>query len=215
MYQYLDIKLISKISLIGLAYIIVILIAMHKLRPDLNPRSRYISEYAVDKYGKLAASSFVIYGLAILGIYLCLQAVMPGRAKSNIGLTLLGIWGAAKVIIGFFKVDTKYEKITLHGAIHSIASSVGVATSEMALIYFSFNFVHDENTQSIAFVTQVTAIIGLVLTVFLSLGYIGDLMLKYCKNIKGILLIISGYVGLIERLLLSVSIVWLTTYGSR
>lgn len=100
--------------------------------------------------------------------------------------------------------------MSLHGTIHLITSGVGVAASELGLIYLSFNFAHDESTQSIAFVTQVTAIIGLILTVFLLLGLIGDLMLRYRKNIKGILLIISGCVGLTERLLLSISIVWLT-----
>lgn len=66
--QSLNNELVAMISLLGLTYLVFIIIVMHKVRPDYNPRSRYISEYAVGKYGKLAASSFVIYGLAILGL---------------------------------------------------------------------------------------------------------------------------------------------------
>lgn len=54
----LHVELVTRISLLGLGYLVVITIAMHKLRPDYNPLSRYISEYAVGEYGLLAASSF-------------------------------------------------------------------------------------------------------------------------------------------------------------
>ncbi|MDP4128272.1 MAG: DUF998 domain-containing protein, partial [Bacillota bacterium] len=88
-YQSLNTNFIASISLIGIAYVVVIIVAMHKLRPDYDPRSRYISEYAVGKYGQLASSSFVIFGLAILGIYLCLNTVLSVRVRSSLGLTFV------------------------------------------------------------------------------------------------------------------------------
>ena len=208
-YQFLNIKLIAMISLIGLAYFMIIIIAMHKLRPDYNPRSRYISEYAVGKYGQLAASSFVFYGLSILGIYLCLQTVLPIRAKSNIGLTLLAIWGISVVITGFFNVDLKAERMSLHGTVHTIASCTGVATSVIGLIFLSLIFTHNESTQSIAFVTQMITVIALILAVFLFLGLLGDMVLKYHRNVPGIILSLHKLTGLTERLLLGISVVWL------
>lgn len=202
-------KWIAIISLIGLTYLVVIIIVMHKLRPDYNPRSRYISEYAVGKYGQLASSSFVIYGLSILGIYLCLQTVLPDRAKSNIGLSLIAIWGVAVVITGFFKVDLKHEPMSLHGTVHSIASNIGVIASAMGLVFLSFNFTLNESTQSMAFVTQMIAIVASVLGVLLFLGLLADMALKYRHNVPGILLSLHNLTGLTERLLLGTSVVWL------
>lgn len=208
-YLSLNTKLLAIISLIGLLYFVVITLAMHKLRPDFNPRSRYISEYAIGKYGQLATSSFIVYGLAILEIYLCLKTDLPVKAKSNIGLTLIAIWGVSMVITGFFNVDLKYNQMSLHGTVHSFASCIGIATSMIGSIVLSFNFAHVKSTLSIAFVTQIIAIVASVLVVILFLGLLGDLVLKYHHNVPAILWSLHNLTGFIERLLFGISVVWL------
>ena len=209
-YQYLTIESIAMISSIGLAYFVVIIIAMHKLRPDYHPRSRYISEYAVGEYGQLAASSLVFYGLAILGINLCLHTILPDRAQSNIGLTLIAIWGVSVVITGFFDTDLKAEKMSLHGTVHVIASNTGVAASALGLTFLSFSFTLNDSTQSIAFITQTIAVVAIILAVLLLLGLLGDMALKYHHKVHGLLLSLLKLTGLTERLLLGISVVWLT-----
>ena len=206
-FQSLNVKLIALLALIGLVYFVVIIIVMHRLRPDYNPRSRYISEYAIGKYGPLAASSFVIYGLAILGLYLCLESVLPVIAKSNTGLTLMAIWGVATVITGFFDVDLKDEPMSLHGTVHSIVSEIGVFASVLAFIFLSSNFAHHESTQSMAFVTLMIGIGASILKVLLFLGILGDLALKYNRNVSGTLFTLHNLTGLTERLLLGISVV--------
>ena len=209
-HQFINIELIAMISFIGLGYFVVIMIAMHKLRPDYNPRSRYISEYAVGKYGQLAASSFVIYGFSILGIYLCLHTVLPVRVQSNIGLTLMAIWGVAVVITGFFNTDLKAEKMSWHGTVHTIAANTGVAASTIALTFLSFTSTLNESTRSIAFVTQLIAVVSIILAVLLFLGLLEDMALKYHDKVNGILLSLHNLTGLTERLLVGISVVWLT-----
>jgi len=208
-YPNLNIKLIAMISFIELTYFVVIIIVMHKLRPDYNPKSRYISEYAVGKYGLLAASSFVAFGLAILEIYLCLQTVLPIRVKSNIGLNLMAIWGVATVITGFFKVDLKNEQMSLPGTVHIIASGIGVTASTIGLLFLAIDFARYKSTQSIGVVTQMIAIPALILAAQLFLGLLGDIVLKYHHNVSGILLVLHNLTGLIERLLIGISIVWI------
>jgi hypothetical protein len=208
-YHALNFKSMAMISIIGLVYLVIIIIAMHKLRPDYNPRSRYISEYAVGKYGQLATSSFVIYGLAILGIYLCLKTVLPFNVKANLGLTLIAIWGVAKVITGFFNVDLKDKQMSLQGTVHSIASCIGVAAFVIGLIFLSINLAHTESTQSIAFFTQIVAILASILVVLLFLGFLGDLALKYNHPVPSIIFLLHKLTGVTERLLLGISVVWL------
>ena len=212
MLRYLNLNnnSLANISFFGLAYFVVIIIAMHKLRPDYNPRSRYISEYAVGKYGQLAASSLFFYGSAILGIYLCLHSILPDRAQSNIGLTLIAIWGVSVVITGFFDTDLKAEKMSLHGTVHAIASNTGVVASALGLTFLSFSFTLNDSTQSIAFITQTIAVVAIILAVLLLLGLLGDMALKYHHKVHGILLSLHKLTGLTERLLLGISAVWLT-----
>lgn len=205
-----NMKFISMISLIGLAYLVSIVIAMHKLRPDLDARSRYISEYAVGPYGWLAKGSFLAYGVAILGVYLGLQAVLPVRTEFSLGLTLLAISGVTKVIMSFFNTDLKHEKMSLHGSMHTIASSVGVAASAIGSIFLSFKFPLDKSTESISFVTQMVAIVGSILVALLFIGLLGDLAVKYDKNIPRIILRLASLTGISERLLLGISVVWFT-----
>jgi len=207
--KYMNIKLIAMFSLIGLAYFVVIIIAMHRLRPDYNPRSRYISEYAVGKFGHLAVSSFVSYGLAILGIYRCLQTVSQVKTKPNIGLTLIAVWGAAVLITGFFKVDLKDKQMSWHGTAHSIAFGIGVTASVIGLIALSLDFDLNESTQSISFITQMIAIVASILAVLLFLGLLGDMALKYNHSVPRILLSLHNLTGLTERYLLGISVVWL------
>ncbi|HBP64801.1 MAG TPA: hypothetical protein DD730_11120 [Desulfosporosinus sp.] len=209
-YQYVNINSIALMSLIGLTYFVLIIIAMHKLRSDYNPLSRYISEYAVGKYGQLAASSFVTYGLAILVIYFCLKTVLPVSVKSDMGLTLMAIWGVAVFITGFFNTDLKAEVMSLRGTVHTVATNIGVAASMICFIFLSYSFAYNEGTQSIALVTLIIAIIALILTGLLFLGLLGDFMLKYHYNVSSkILLSLHKLTGLSERLLVGISIVWL------
>ncbi|HZK55739.1 MAG TPA: DUF998 domain-containing protein [Desulfosporosinus sp.] len=207
--QYLTIHSIAMISSIALAYFVVILIAMHKLRTDYNPLSRYISEYAVGNYGRLATSSLIFYGIAILGIAFCLQAVLPANVISNIGLTLIAVWGLAMVTTSFFKTDLKAEPMSLHGTMHTIATNIGVASSMTGFMFLSYSFVFNESAQSIASVTLMIAIIALILTGLLFLGLIGDLLLKYHHNVPKIIFSLHELTGLTERLLVGISVVWL------
>lgn len=196
----LNVELVTRISLLGLGYFVVITIALHKLRPDYNPLSRYISEYAVGEYGVLAASSFVVFGLTILGIYWRLLTILTIGVNTSIGLTLMAIWGVSKVIIGFFKVDLKGEKMSLHGTVHSIASAIGVAASVIGAIILS---------QSIAYVAQIIAVIASILAVLLYIGFLSDLALKYNYKVPDILFLFHNMTGFMERLLLGISVVWL------
>lgn len=186
------------ISQIGIGYIVVIIVIMHKIRQDYNPISRYISEYALGKYGQLASSSFIIYGLSILGIYIGLSQVLHSKIGLNIGLTLIAIWGMSKVIIGFFRVDLKDQKLTIQGTVHSIASIIGVASYAIGSIILSTSFF-----------TLMLAKVALVLVILLFVGILGDLAVKYDCKIPNILWILHNFTGLIERILSGISVLWL------
>ena len=64
---------IATVALVGIAYFVVIIVALHVLRPDLNPIQRPTSEYAVGPYGWLMTSAFFSMSVAswalVFGLY--------------------------------------------------------------------------------------------------------------------------------------------------
>jgi len=60
---------IASIAIVGISYFLTAVIALHFLRPDYDPVSRFVSEYAVGQYGFLMTSAF--FGLS-LGLWLWL-----------------------------------------------------------------------------------------------------------------------------------------------
>ena len=106
-------------------------------------------------------------------------------------------------------ISLKDKQMSLHGTVHSIASNLGVVASVIGSIWISINFAHSESTQSLAFNTLIIAIAALILAVFLWLGLLGDLALKYQHNVSSIILSFHNLTGLTERLLLGISVLWL------
>src|SRR4029450_7620117 len=54
---------LARSALFGAVYAIIAAVLAHILRPDLNPLTRYLSEYAIGPYGWLMASAFI--GLSV------------------------------------------------------------------------------------------------------------------------------------------------------
>jgi len=51
---------IASIAIVGISYFLTTVIALHFLRPDYDPASRFVSEYAVGSYGFLMTSAFSV-----------------------------------------------------------------------------------------------------------------------------------------------------------
>jgi Protein of unknown function (DUF998) len=86
---------IATVAIAGIAYFVVIIVALHVLRPDLNPIQRPTSEYAVGPYGFLMTSAFFSMSVASFALVIGLSQGVSQPARSRIGLGLLGLWGVA------------------------------------------------------------------------------------------------------------------------
>ncbi|KLU67662.1 hypothetical protein DEAC_c00560 [Desulfosporosinus acididurans] len=210
-----NVKAISIGSELGLVYFIVIILGMHKLRPDYNPISRYISEYAIGKYGKIAASSFAIYGLSILGVGLSLRQTLVNRDRiDETGLIFMAVWGICGLVSSFFKVDLKCKPFSLKGAIHTISTIIGLIASILSLICFSHTLSNtashnDASILYLAWMSGTMAILELSLGWILFLGYLGDLSCKFQIEMPRICFVLLKCTGIVERSILISSVYWL------
>jgi hypothetical protein len=106
---------IATVALVGVVYFAVIIVVLHFLRPDLNPIRRPTSEYAVGQYAFLMTSAFFSMSLASLALVIGLYQGVSQRARSRIGLGLLGVWGDGVLIAMSFPIHPEGAPQTILG----------------------------------------------------------------------------------------------------
>ena len=110
--------MLARFALGGLGTYVVLLVAAHLLRTDLDPASRFVSEYAVGPFGFLVTASFFVLGASSAAV-----AVVALRVRSSgstwIGAILLLIWSIAVALSGVFPTDLQGGQETFAGRVHN------------------------------------------------------------------------------------------------
>jgi hypothetical protein len=84
----------AKIAFLTSAAFIVLLIALHVLRPDLDPSWRFISEYELGDYGWMMRLAFACLATSCLTLVIALWRDVSGAfGKLALGLVLLAAFG--------------------------------------------------------------------------------------------------------------------------
>ena len=135
---------IATVAIVGVAYFVVIIVVLHFLRPDLNPIRRPTSEYAVGSYGFLMTSAFFSMSLASFALVIGLYQGISQRARSQVGLGLLGIWGVGVLIAMTFPIDVEGAPQTISGTIHGINGRLAFLSLTAGAIMVSRRFKQDE-----------------------------------------------------------------------
>jgi len=135
---------IASIAIVGISYFLTTVIALHFLRPDYDPVSRFVSEYAVGQYGFLMTSAFFGLSLGSLALVIRLYQGVSRSARSWIGLILLGIWGSGDP--DSWNLPHCPERCSRDhiGNIHALASLVSFLSLIPATILLSRRFKQDE-----------------------------------------------------------------------
>jgi hypothetical protein len=142
---------IATVGFVGITYFVVIIVALHFLRPDLNPIQRPTSEYAVGPYGGLMSSAFFSMSVACWALIIGLSQGVSQPARSRIGLGLMGLWGVGVLIAMIFPIDPDGAPQTLSGTIHRINGPLAFLSLTVGVILVSRRFKHDDSgVQSIA-----------------------------------------------------------------
>ena len=187
------------VALVGIAYFALIIVALHFLRPDLNPLSTPTSEYAVGPYGFLMTSAFFSMSLAsfalVIGLY---QGVSQG-ARSRFGLALLGIWAVGVLIAMIFPIDPEGAPPTTSGTIHGINGPLAFLSLTAGTILVSRRFKQDEKWRPL----HRTALI-------LSLVMLAVFIATFVNIATG-----SGFAGLCQRIFLAAFVTWFFLTATR
>jgi len=114
----------ARVSLVSGGTFLVLLTALHFVKPDLDPSWSVISEYALGDYGWLMTIAFLAWGLSAISLFLAIRAQVQNLV-GRIGLAFLLIGAAGPIVAAIFPTDpitTPPDAVTTGGAIHSMGA---------------------------------------------------------------------------------------------
>lgn len=82
----------ANIALAGIAYYVIVFIALHFLRPDVNPISQFTSDYSFGPFRILMVTAYFSMSLGSLALVIGLYQGISQQARSLFGLIFLGVW---------------------------------------------------------------------------------------------------------------------------
>lgn len=190
---------IATVAIAGIAYFVVIIVALHVLRPDLNPIQRPTSEYAVGPYGFLMTSAFFSMSVASFALVIGLSQGVSQPARSRIGLGLLGLWGVGVLIAMLFPIDLEGAPQTISGTVHRMNGPLTFLSLTAGVILVSRRFKHDETWRPF----HRTA---LILSLVMLAAFIGTFLSIATE---------SGFAGLTQRIYLATFVTWFLLTAAR
>jgi len=190
---------IVTVAFVGISYFVVVIIALHFLRPDLNPIQRPTSEYAVGPYGWLMNSAFFSMSVACWALIIGLSQGVSQPARSRIGLGLMGLWGVAVLIAMFFPIDPDGAPQTLSGTIHRINGPMAFLSLTAGAILVSRRFTHDEQWRPVHGSSLILSLVMLTSFIATPLSIATE----------------SGLAGLCQRICLATFVTWFVLTAAR
>jgi hypothetical protein len=152
---------------------VVLLAALHLIKPELDPSWHFISEYAIGRYGWIMTVAFLSLALSCVALFIALRSQIR-TVSGRIGLVLLLISAAGLTIAGIFTTDpitASKDALTTSGNLHNLGGTLGIAMP-VGFTLLSWNLVRNpawaQKRRPLLVVTAL-ALIGF-LVAFLSLG---------------------------------------------
>jgi hypothetical protein len=180
-------------AIVGVGYFTTAVVILHPLRPDLNPVTHAVSNYANGPFGFLMTSAFFMLALSefALGWGLA-RSLLPGR-RMVVSVALLNLAGSGLVVTGLFHSDVNVPRppASTNALIHWTGAGVSFLSLMIALFLLAGCFKKDARWQSIS---------------RLSYAWIAFIVLALV--VYGILSILD-WTGIGERIYIAASVSWL------
>jgi hypothetical membrane protein len=123
-------RIAERVVFLCAAYFVIVLIVLHILEPEFDPRFRFMSEYALGDYGWLMTTTFFALGLAPLVAAIGLQNAYQSSRSTRIGLGLLIVAAIFIWLAGIFRDSIP----------HLLAGVVAFPSMVMAVLLLSWTF---------------------------------------------------------------------------
>lgn len=161
-------KTAAHLSIAGAALFLILLVALHFIKPDVDPSWRMISEYQIGDYGWMMSLAFLCLSFSYLSLFIAIGSQVPTTAgRIGLALLLLGVIGSAMGGI-FISDPITSEQLTTHGNLHGIGALLGIPTLPFAATLISRSLARNPAwTSARGWLFRATALTWVGLLVFL------------------------------------------------
>ena len=127
----------SYITLSSVVYYAGAIVLLHLLRADFDPAHRYLSEYAVGRYGALMTSTFFVLSAGSLALSMGIWQSVSSRLRFFPGLIFWLAWAGAVFLAGVFPGDLQGTPHTRVGQIHEKMGMIAFPSATVAMVLIS------------------------------------------------------------------------------
>ena len=146
-------------SLFGVLIFTVLVIALHVLRPQMNPLSHAISEYALGPFGFLMTIAFVMRGLGELLLVIGFAAGTMRSNRSWAGLIFLALATLCSFLVATFPGNPQNMSMLI---VHSVSAFVGFGSLIIAALAWAWRFRKEARLRSSALISFLLGLLMLV-----------------------------------------------------
>jgi hypothetical protein len=117
----------ARLSLAGAAVFLVLLAALHFIKPEFDPSWRVISEYALGDYGWIMVLAFLCLAFSCVTLFIVIRS-QTRTIGGKIGLAFLLVSAAGLTIAAIFTTDpltASQDELTTHGNLHALGAALG------------------------------------------------------------------------------------------
>jgi hypothetical protein len=119
----------ARLSFAGAATFVVLLVALHFIKPEVDPSWHFISEYAIGDSGWIMEFAFLSLALSYVSLFVAIWSQLRTSA-GRIGLALLLVSALGLTIAAVFTTDpitVSEDAVTTEGTLHSLGGTLGIA----------------------------------------------------------------------------------------
>jgi hypothetical protein len=119
----------ARLSFASAATFVVLLAALHFIKPELDPSWHFISEYAIGRYGWVMVLAFLSLALGYVSLFVAIRAHLQTIA-GRIGLALILVSALGLTIAAIFTTDpitVSEDAVTTEGTLHNVGGTLGIA----------------------------------------------------------------------------------------
>ena len=127
------------VSFAAAATFLVLLAALHIIKPEFDPSWRFVSEYAIGRNGWIMVLAFLFLALSCFSSMIAIRSQRK-TTGGKIGLILLFVVAVALVAAGIFVGDpitASKDELTTHGSLHGLAAMIGIPGLPIAAVLIS------------------------------------------------------------------------------
>ncbi|MDQ3911094.1 MAG: DUF998 domain-containing protein [Actinomycetota bacterium] len=131
----------ARLSFAGAATFLALLIALHFIKPELDPSWRMVSEYELGRYGWVMMLAFLSLASSCATLFVAIRSEIH-TIGGKIGLAFLLVAALGMTIAAIFTSDpitASQDELTTHGTLHGLGAALGIPGFPIAATLISLS----------------------------------------------------------------------------